>query len=302
MVQEQLRSYYEAESNARLRPAHGSRRRMLGETFAVQLKAQARCSVLDVGAGPASDHDPFAARGIGYVGVDLAIGNAVLAAEVGQTVVPASLFHLPFVNAAFPAGWSMSTFQHVPDDQINDALIEFVRVLEPGAPVMIGLWGGRDEIIEAPSSTTGLQLPRHFTLRSHDRIRSILDHHLIVETDDTFPAGPSDWEYHVSTGRTPHTNTDSRPRRSDQSIRTSRPAPRPTHINIALQPRDPRKIGTDALDHPHEIVRPGVPSSRRFPLPAMGSISKDRRWDCDRSRVVAGRPGRTRLVMRVRRW
>lgn len=202
-VQERLRSYYEAEADARLRPAHSGRRRVICEAFAALLAAQDRRSVLDVGAGPASDHEPFAARGIGYVGIDLAIGNGVLAAELGHTVVPASLFHLPFTDAAFPAGWSMSTLQHVPDSQVDEALIEIVRVLEQGAPVTIGLWGGRDEIIESASSATGVQLPRHFTLRSHDRIRSILGRHLVVESDETFPAGPSDWDYHISACRTP---------------------------------------------------------------------------------------------------
>lgn len=158
--------------------------------------------MVDVGAGPASDHAPFAAVGIGYCGADLAVENAVVAAELARTVVPASLFNLPFKTATFPAGWSMSTFQHVPDHQIDAALAEFVRVLEPGAPVTIGLWGGRDEVIESTSSATGLGLPRHFTLRTHDHIRSILNRHLVVESDDTFAAGASNWEYHVSTART----------------------------------------------------------------------------------------------------
>lgn len=201
-VEEQLRAYYEAEALARLRPEHGQRRRLICERFASRLKEERRRRVVDVGAGPASDSAPFVAMGIGYFGADLATGNAVVAAELGQTVVPASLFNLPFKSATFPAGWSMSTFQHVPDHQIDAAMAEFVRVLEPGAQVTIGLWGGRDEVIESTSSTTGVALPRHFTLRTHDHIRSILNRHLVVESDDTFAAGPSNWEYHVSTART----------------------------------------------------------------------------------------------------
>ncbi len=157
----------------------------------------------DVGAGPASDRRPFTDAGVRYVGVDLAVGNAVIAAERGRTVVPASLFALPFPDRAFPAGWSMSTLQHVPDDRIDEALAEFVRVLQSGAPVAIGLWGGRDEVIESISSTSGLALPRHFTLRTHERIRELLGRHLVAVADETFPAGDSDWEYHVSFASTP---------------------------------------------------------------------------------------------------
>lgn len=97
----------------------------------------------------------------------------------------------------------MSTLQHVPDHRIDEALAEFVRILRPGAPVTIGLWGGRDEVIDSTTSTTGLHLPRHFTLRTHDRIRAILGRHLAIRADETFPSGPSDWEYHVSFGSTP---------------------------------------------------------------------------------------------------
>lgn len=202
-IEQQLRSYYEAEADRRLRPTHGERRHDICETFARSLAADGRDSVLDVGAGPASDHGPFAASGISCIGVDLAVGNAMLAAESGQTVVPASLFDLPFPGSTFSAGWSMSTFQHVPDERIDEALAEFVRVLEPGAPVTIGLWGGRDEIIDSTSSASGLHLPRHFTLRTHDRIRSILRRHLVIEREETFASGSSDWEYHVATGSTP---------------------------------------------------------------------------------------------------
>ncbi|MEL6891785.1 MAG: methyltransferase domain-containing protein, partial [Actinomycetota bacterium] len=152
---------------------------------------------------PASDHAPFTAAGIGYVGVDLAVGNAGLAAESGQLVIPASLFALPLADRELPAGWSMSTFQHVPDDRIDAALAEFVRVLRPAARVVIGLWGGRDEVIESESSTSGLQLPRHFTLRTHERIRELLGRHLVVDHDETFGSGDSDWEYHVSFSAVP---------------------------------------------------------------------------------------------------
>lgn len=202
VVEQQLRSYYEVEADRHLRPQHGERRRRICEAFAQQIATDAR-RVIDVGAGPASDSEPFTSRGVGYVGVDLAFGNARLAASADQTVIPGSLFNLPFPSSTFSAGWSMSTFQHVPDDRIDDALAEFVRVLTPGAPVAIGLWGGRDEIIDSVSSTSGIQLPRHFTLRTHPRIRSILDRHLDVRSEDTFPANVSEWEYHVASGATP---------------------------------------------------------------------------------------------------
>lgn len=202
-IESQLRTYYETEAARQLRPDPDPRRRRLREEFAAEVASSGRRSVLDVGAGPAVDHEPFVAAGVRYVGVDLAVGNGVLAAAAGQIVVPGSLYALPFRSSAFTACWSMSTYQHVPDDRIDDALAEMVRVLAPGALVAVGLWGGRDEVIESTASTTGLTLPRHFTLRTHERIRSILARHLDIESHDAFEMGIGGWDYHVARGRTP---------------------------------------------------------------------------------------------------
>lgn len=196
-IEAQLRTYYEAEAARRGRPQHGDRRRELALATATEWVRRRVESVLDVGSGPAGDHAPFTELGIGYIGVDLAQGNSVIAAESGIDVVPATLFHLPFPDGSFDAGWSMSTFQHVPDDRIDEALTEFVRVLAPGAPVMIGIWGGRDEVLESDWSASGVTLPRHFTLRTHQRITSIFDEHLAVQREELWPPAADGWEYHV---------------------------------------------------------------------------------------------------------
>ena len=203
-IETELRAYYEVEAAERRRPKPGDERTAWCSSYAKQLAADGITQVLDVGCGPGIDHRHFSSEGVSCIGVDLAVGNAVVAAAAGSTVVPGSLFALPFGDHSLPAAWSMSTLQHVPDDRIDEALAELVRVLVPDAPVTIGVWGGRDEVIEPATSGTGIQLPRHFTLRSHDRIRSILRRRLVIERDEvSAPVAPSDWEYHLATARTP---------------------------------------------------------------------------------------------------
>ena len=79
-----------------------------------------------------------------------------------QTVVPASLFSLPFPDSTFSAGWSMSTFQHVPDERIDEALAEFVRVLVPGAPVTFAS-GPSDWEYHVASGSTPTRSDRRLT-------------------------------------------------------------------------------------------------------------------------------------------
>ncbi|MFT5531457.1 MAG: hypothetical protein ACI91O_001481 [Candidatus Poriferisodalaceae bacterium] len=59
------------------------RRVELRDAFIELLQREGRSSVLDLGAGPSGDGQGFIDGGVRYVGIDLAHGNGVLAAESG---------------------------------------------------------------------------------------------------------------------------------------------------------------------------------------------------------------------------
>lgn len=197
-IERQLREYYEAEAAGRLRPRHGGRRDEFRSWFVDRLVGEGASTVVDVGAGPAVDGEAFVARRLRYVGVDLAVGNALLARERGLELVPASLFELPFAAASFDAGWSMSTLQHVPDDRFDAAVAEIVRVMRPGAPIGLGIWGGQELVVTSERSDSGLELPRHFTLRTHGRTRAMLARHGEIESFESFAPETSEWEYELA--------------------------------------------------------------------------------------------------------
>jgi hypothetical protein len=88
----------------------------------------------------------------------------------------------------------MSTLVHVPDSRFEDAMNEITSVLQDGAPLAIGLWGGFDE--ELISTVQDIQPQRFFSLRSHDRAREMLAKHATVEHFETWDYGDaSHWEY-----------------------------------------------------------------------------------------------------------
>ena len=200
-VRGDLRSYYEEEARQGLRgPLKGGRAAVRRKFIAV-LHAEARTSVVDFGSGPGRDAHGFLDEGIAYIGVDLAHGNGVLAAERGITVVHGSIDAPPFAPASFDAGWSMSTLMHLPTTEVPAALQAMVRTLRPGAPLWIGQWGGGmgehvdDEHIEGER--------RLFSLRSFEQNRELLGAVATVEHGEIWPVDPAGWEYHMFHLRVP---------------------------------------------------------------------------------------------------
>lgn len=185
-----LQRYYDNEAAALFRQPGAGRREHFRDELISSLEAGSR--VVDVGAGPARDGQPFVDVGCLYVGVDLAHANAALAAASGLTVVQGSLFNLPIPTDSTDVVWTMSTLLHVADHAFDDAMSEIVRVVRPGGAVAIGLWGGVDR--EWVNETDNFDPPRFFSQRSHGRLRSMLERFGEIERFETWEAS-TEWHY-----------------------------------------------------------------------------------------------------------
>lgn len=197
-----LMAYYEAEAARRLRGKSGSQRDGLYATFRDLLRSEGRSRLVDVGAGPGTDTVRWQDDGFDVIGVDLAHGNVVRMRDQGVPGVVASLYQLPLPRGMFEALWTMSTFVHVPDARLDEAISELVRVVDPGSPLGIGTWGGMD--FEGVPEFGELRPYRFFALRSHDRWRDLLAAHGSVEQFHSFDAtGTHGWEYQFAVLRSP---------------------------------------------------------------------------------------------------
>ena len=190
-----LRLYYEEEARQRLRKPVQGRRVDLRTRFVEQLNAEGRLSVVDFGAGPGHEASAFHQVGIGYVGLDIAHGNGVLAAGDGATVVQGSVAAPPFRHDGFEAGWSMSTLMHLPTPSVPAAVEAIAAVLVEGAPLWVGQWGGDLGDVFEGDAVPGQR--RLFSLRSAELNRSLLAEVGEVEHQETWSVGPEGWEYHV---------------------------------------------------------------------------------------------------------
>jgi len=183
------------------------RRVAVVDEFLSLMQAERRRSVVEFGAGPGLDGARFVDAGHRYVGVDLAHGNALLAAERNVTVVQADIAALPFAPGAFDAGWSMSTLMHVPEADVSATVSELVRLLRPGAPLFVGLWGGDQGQIVSEQGVDGQR--RMFSLRSPGRNRELLAASAPIEWSTTWDLGPDHWSYQLFRLRVGATAEDS---------------------------------------------------------------------------------------------
>ena len=160
MADAETRAYYEAEAAQRLRsqPKSGLRRRLHDE-FHELLRAEARSTVVDFGAGPGVEGKDFTSAGFDYVGIDLALGNGRIAAEQGLHVVAADVVAPPFRRQAFDAGWSMSVLMHLPAPAAARAAEALIESLVPGAPAWVGVWGGSSGVMHWDETIAGERRP-----------------------------------------------------------------------------------------------------------------------------------------------
>ncbi len=183
-LETQLADFYDQQADYRASRRLDPEREARRTAFVELLRSEGRETVLEIGTGPGRDAVPFLDDGVAVSGVDLSAENVRRCVEQGIDCHQASLFELPFEDGAFAAGWTMSTLLHVPDARIDEALTEVTRVLEPGAPIAIGTWGGRDH--EGDQMFEGIDVPRFFSDRSDERWRAILERYGTLERFDTW--------------------------------------------------------------------------------------------------------------------
>lgn len=193
-----LASYYDQDADVRASRDLDPERVRQREEFASLLRSEGRSSVVEIGIGPGRDAIPLRDEGFQVAGVDLSSRHVELCREQGIDAYVASVLDLPFDDDAFDAGWTMSTLLHVPDSDLDAAVSEIVRVLRPGAPLAIGVWGGTDS--EGPRLDDTIKPPRFFSFRSDERLRELLGRHGTVEEFRTWEAeygGPYTYQWCV---------------------------------------------------------------------------------------------------------
>ena len=189
-----LVAYYDNEvgerASRRLSP-----QRLAGRSDFLELLArEGRRSIVEVGAGGGRDGRAFVSAGLDYRGVDLSPGSVKTCRSFGLDVEVGSALDLPYDDASFDAGWTMSTLLHI--DDLDTALAELVRVIRPGGPLAIGTWGAETDRAALLDEDNGYG-PRYFTVRSDPTLRAALTRHGTLETWRTHPGDGEHYQWAI---------------------------------------------------------------------------------------------------------
>ena len=79
------------------------------------------------------------------VAVDLVHSVVAQAHPLMDVRVSADCFRLPFADASVDGLWNVGVMEHFTHDKIDEMMREFLRVLRPGAPVLL-LWPATDSL------------------------------------------------------------------------------------------------------------------------------------------------------------
>ncbi|MDN5855716.1 MAG: class I SAM-dependent methyltransferase [Actinomycetia bacterium] len=189
-----LVAYYDEEVSARAARDIPKPRLEHRAAYIEMLRSENRQRVLEIGCGPGREAQAFMTAGLTYAGVDLAPASVEACRAQGLEVQAGSVLALPFTDGEFDAAWTMSTLLHVANVDIDAALAEIVRVLRPGSPVAIGLWGATTDSEERLLDGTKYGPPRFFSIRTDETMYEALSRHGTIVESDSWP-GARDWHY-----------------------------------------------------------------------------------------------------------
>jgi SAM-dependent methyltransferase len=169
----------------------------IAEQFLEVLRAEGRSSLIEVGAGVGYTSRWFADHGMAVTATDLSPAQIELCRAKDLPARVADLHDLDFPPGSFDAAWAMNCLHHVPNAALPGVLEGLARVVTPGAPVYIGVWGGVDE--EGMPEEDFYLPARFFSFRTDSTLRSHMEDAFMVERFETFRPddGPADDPLHM---------------------------------------------------------------------------------------------------------
>jgi SAM-dependent methyltransferase len=112
--------------------------------FLQLLQAEAKTTLLEIGAGPGRDSLYFHENGLQVVSTDLSPGMVKRCREKGLTAYVMDFLHLDFPPASFDAVYALNSLLHVPKADLPHVLKAIQKLLKPNGLFYFGVFGGEN--------------------------------------------------------------------------------------------------------------------------------------------------------------
>lgn len=189
-----MRVAYDAEAEARDHKNFPKWKRRIREDFLAILRGEQLIRFLEIGAGTGRDGAFFAEHGLDVVCVDLSPEMVRLCREKGLEAHAMDVVDLRFPGGSFDAVYSLNSLLHLSKTEFPQALREVRRVLRPGGPFFLGLYGGIDR--EGVWEEDTYEPKRFFSFRTDARLLEAVGEVFDVVSFDRVAVETADPRFH----------------------------------------------------------------------------------------------------------
>src|SRR5262245_44649069 len=157
------------------------------DAFLRLLHRECRRSILEIGAATGADGKFFADHGLDVVCVDLSPKMVRQCQAKGLVAHVMDVADLRFPPSSFDAVYARNCLVHVPKAELETALAEIAKVLKPGGPFYLALYGGRE--FEGVWDGDSWEPKRFFSFHTDDGLREVVTRVFSVQSFDRIPQG-----------------------------------------------------------------------------------------------------------------
>ena len=184
-----LRSAYDASAADRDAQSKSDWKMAERRSFLERLRDERKTRLLELGAGTGQDSVFFQEQGLDVVTTDASPAMVTKCREKGLDAHVMDFMSLTFAPGSFDAAYALNCLLHVPNADMPAALGAIRAVLEPGALLYIGVYGG--DSFEGLKPDDWHDPPRFFSIRTDDELLRMtapffdaVDFHVIEDDRD----------------------------------------------------------------------------------------------------------------------
>ncbi len=139
---DELRRAYDVDVERRGAMAPATWRTSTIDRFLENVRDVEANGIIELGCGTGQLARYVADKGFDVTAIDLSPENVAVTQNRGVTAEVADFAALPYLDNTFDAAFAMNSLLHVPPNELSGVLREIARVLVPGAPLLVVVWGG----------------------------------------------------------------------------------------------------------------------------------------------------------------